>query len=269
MKRFAIILMALALGLSVSAQRGRYNKGRKPVRTTQRVTPRPATTIKTCPDNNHPHAIDLGLPSGTKWACCNVGASKPEKYGSYFAWGETSSKTNYDEDTYKWYKKGEWIVDEELDEGYYDYSITKYCTDPKDGWNGFTDNKTILELADDAAHANWGGEWCMPDSTDFEELIEYTTNKWVKNFNGTGVKGCLFTGKNGKRIFLPAAGCRFGTMLCYTGSGYYRSNSLETDVPSCANNLILYPEDMHVGDDSIEDYIHTRALGFTVRPVCP
>lgn len=266
MKRFAIILMALALGLSVSAQRGRYSKGRKPVRTTQRVTPRPATTIKTCPDNNHPHAIDLGLPSGTKWACCNVGATKPEEYGNYYAWGETEPKAKYNEDTYKWYKKGKWIEDEYYDEGgYYEYKYTKYCTRPEYGYNGFTDGKEELDLEDDAARANWGGEWRMPNEEDFDELLEYTTHRWVKNYNGTGVKGYLFTGKNGKRIFLPAAGSRDGTSLDSSGlSGDYWYKD-DTGSPLAARSY-------RFGADSTFNYYDNyfyRFYGQSVRPVCP
>lgn len=272
MKRFAIILMALVLGLSVSAQRGRYSKGRKPVRTTKRVTPRPATTIKTCPDDNHPHAIDLGLPSGTKWACCNVGASKPTAYGNYYAWGETSPKANYDDDTYKW-SKSKW----NSEFNYHDYFYTKYCPDSKWGWNGFTDNKTTLDLEDDAARANWGGEWRMPNEEDFNELLEYTTHRWVKNYNGTGVKGYLFTGKNGKRIFLPAAGFRDGTSLDSAGSnGYYWSSSLGSYDPFYAYGpvyvygLYFYSGYVDVGYGYRRDDCDVfRYYGRTVRPVRP
>ena len=116
MKRFVIILMALAVGLPISAQ-------------------------QTCPDSNHPHAIDLGLPSGTKWACYNVGASKPTAYGNYYAWGEIATKTNYDWSTYKWGKANN--------------QLTKYCNDPYSGKNGHADNKTTLDPEDDVAHVKW------------------------------------------------------------------------------------------------------------------
>ena len=101
-------------------------------------------------ENGHEY-VDLGLPSGTKWATCNVGASKPQDYGNYYAWGETSTK-----ETYKWstYKYGTYD-----DDG--DYSkLTKYNT---------SDSKTTLDLSDDAAHVNWGGKWRMPT---FEQLSE-------------------------------------------------------------------------------------------------
>ena len=154
MKRFVIILMALALGLSVSAQ-------------------------QTCPDNNHPHAIDLGLPSGTKWACCNVGATSPEQYGSYVAWGETKSKTDYSWNSYQWGSgKGQ---------------TTKYCNNSSFGKDGFTDSKTTLDVADDAARSNWGRQWHTPTSADFQELIENTTSEWIDGGDGKGVSGRIFS----------------------------------------------------------------------------
>ena len=97
--------------------------------------------------NGHEY-VDLGLPSGTLWATCNVGADTPESYGDYFAWGETEPKTTYDWSTYK-YCVGE-----------YD-RLTKYCSDTTYGYNGFTDNLYVLQLSDDAASVNWGEGWRM------------------------------------------------------------------------------------------------------------
>lgn len=111
-----------------------------------------------CPDGNHPHAIDLGLPSGTKWCCCNVGAGSPEEYGDYYAWGETEPKSEYSWSTYNWSK------------GSYD-SMTKYCAQSRYGYNGFTDNLTELQSDDDAATANRGNAWQMPSLTQWQELI--------------------------------------------------------------------------------------------------
>ena len=85
--------------------------------------------------------VDLGLPSGTLWATCNVGANAPEEYGDYFAWGETAPKDYYDWSTYKWCK------------GSYN-TMTKYCTNSSYGYNGFTDGKTELDPEDDAAWFN-------------------------------------------------------------------------------------------------------------------
>ncbi len=160
---------------------------------------------------NHSY-VDLGLPSGTKWATYNVGATKPTEYGDYFAWGETKPKAEYSWNTYKWCN------------GSRD-SMTKYCTDSGDGT---VDNKTLLDVEDDAATANWGSAWRMPTKEEIDELIDGCDWKWVKYFNGGGVNGQLGTSKkNGATIFLPAAGFRLDTDFGYAGNGgYYWSSSL-------------------------------------------
>ncbi len=159
--------------------------------------------------------VDLGLPSGTKWATCNVGADSPEEYGDYFAWGETTPKSTYNLSTYKWCK------------GDYD-TQTKYCTDSS---YGTVDNKAILDLSDDAAYVNWGTSWRMPTKAEQDELINtsYTTWTWTTQ---NGVKGYKVTSKiNGNSIFLPAAGCRDDSGLGDAGShGYYWSSSLYTSI---------------------------------------
>lgn len=94
--------------------------------------------------------VNLGLPSGLKWASCNVGAEKPEDYGNRYAWGEVLPKEDYSWETYKYAN------------GAFDKLLTKYCNNASYGDNGFTDNKTTLEPEDDAAHVNWGGSWRMP-----------------------------------------------------------------------------------------------------------
>ncbi len=131
--------------------------------------------------------VDLGLPSGLKWATCNVGATAPEAYGDYYAWGETAPKTIYNWSTYKWCN------------GSYD-TQTKYCTSSS---YGTVDNKTVLDLADDAARANWGGAWRMPTDEEWTELRENCTWTWT-NLNGKN--GYEVKGANGNSIFLPAAG---------------------------------------------------------------
>ena len=134
--------------------------------------------------------VDLGLPSGTLWATCNVGASAPEEYGDYFAWGETAPKDDYHWNNYKWCK------------GSYD-TMTKYCTqdDYSYGYNDFTDGKTELDPEDDAAYVNWGPQWRMPSMEQQLELVEKCNRTWTSR---NGVDGCLFTGPNGNTIFLPA-----------------------------------------------------------------
>ncbi len=162
--------------------------------------------------NNHEY-VDLGLPSGTLWATCNVGATNPEDYGDYFAWGETESKEKYD-----WKNEGEykWGVYTDMN----NYSMTKY--------NG-TDKETVLAPEDDAATANWGGEWRIPTTAELDELKnECTWSSTTLN----GVKGFLVTSKKDatKSIFLPAAGCYEGSSSpSYKGSrSYCLSSSLGT-----------------------------------------
>lgn len=195
-------------------------------------------------DHGHRY-IDLGLPSGTKWADCNIGAKTRTNYGYYYAWGETSRKTKYDWDTYKYGSDDE---------------LTKYCTDLDYGEDGFTDDKEELDLSDDVAHKLWGGKWRIPTKEQFEELIEYTKQRWTKI---NGVKGMLFTGRNGHSIFLPAAGGRKGTSLVGAGSGGdYWSRTLNADYPYLANSLYFCSSVVHVYDCHFSRY-----YGHTVRPV--
>ncbi len=186
-------------------------------------------------------AIDLGLPSGILWASHNVGATKPEEYGDYFAWGETSPKTNYDWSTYKY--GSDW------DE------LTKYCTDD---YYGIVDNKTILDPSDDAATANWGNGWRMPTFDEIWELFDKCTWKWTTL---NGVNGLLVTGPNGNSLFLPAAGYRYGTSLYGAGSsGVYWSSSLFSGYPDRAGYLGFSSGDHDWNGND-------RDNGFSVRPV--
>ena len=187
--------------------------------------------------------VDLGL--SVKWATCNVGADSPEDYGDYFAWGETQPKSYYDLSTYKWC------------EGSND-TITKYCNDSN---YGTVDNKTILELSDDAANANWGGSWRMPTKAEQEELRNKCTWTWEQK---NGVNGYTVTGQNGNSIFLPAAGFRYGSSLYRAGSyGCYWSSSLSTDNSYYACKLFFYS-----GSVSSTSYDY-RDIGRSVRPVLP
>ena len=161
---------------------------------------------------NNGHAyVDLGLPSGILWATCNVGATKPEEYGNYFAWGEIKPKARYYWDTYNWCDGSK-------------TTLTKYCVDSS---YGRVDNKTILDLLDDAACINWGGRWRMPTKVEYDELrnLSYTTWTWTSL---NGVNGYKVTSKtNGNSIFLPATGYRYDSDLNVAGSfGYYWSSSL-------------------------------------------
>lgn len=190
--------------------------------------------------------VDLGLPSGTLWATCNIGASSPEDYGDYFAWGETTTKSTYNWSTYK-YCNGS------------NTTMTKYCTNSS---CGTVDNKTELDLSDDAAYVNWGSQWRMPSKAQFTELINssYTTTTWTTQ---NGKYGRKITSKsNGNSIFLPAAGCRGGTSLYLAGSdGNYWSRTVYTSGPSSARYLDFYPSDISTSNDS------NRFVGLSVRPV--
>ena len=207
----------------------------------------PTSTETTGSLNGHDW-VDLGLPSGIKWATCNVGASTPTAYGDYFAWGETTAKTTYDWSTYQ-YCNGS------------NSTLTKYCNNSSYGNNGFTDNLTTLQSSDDAATANWGSGWRMPTQTEMQELIDNCTVTWTTQ---NGVNGRLFTGPNGNSIFLPAAGYRYASGLYYAGtSGLYWSSSLRTDGPRQALFLNFNSDDYDCGMGS--DY---RLGGRSVRPVC-
>ena len=190
--------------------------------------------------------VDLGLPSGTLWATCNIGAGKPEDYGDHFAWGETKSKSVYDWSTYKYAK------------GNYD-KLTKYCKKSKFGNNGFTDNLTELQTSDDPAMANWDSGWQTPSKAQWEELLENTFNEWT-TLNGK--EGRLFTSKkNGQTLFLPAAGCRYDSGLNDAGSwGYYWSSSLRTGYPDGAWYFYFYSGNCNMSSSS-------RYYGQSVRGV--
>ena len=191
------------------------------------------------PYNGHRY-VDLGL--SVKWATCNVGASKPELYGDYFAWGETQPKGYYDWSNYKWCN------------GTSD-NLTKYCTD---SIFGTVDNKTVLEAADDAAHANWGGSWRMPTAEEWSELQHNCT--WtLTGLNGVG--GYKVTADNGNSIFLPASGYFWGESVSIGyGVAHYWSNSSEDQIDAYIMSFdgwSIYITDMN------------RAMGLAVRPVCP
>ena len=198
---------------------------------------------------NNGHAyVDLGLPSGTRWATCNVGATSPEEYGDYFAWGETTPKASYDWGTYKYCNGTK-------------ESMTKYC---EYSYYGKVDNKTTLELSDDAARANWGGTWRMPTEAEYEELIDTNNCTW-ECIARNGVRGYEVTSKkNGNSIFLPAAGYRVGSYLNFAGSyGYYWSSSLDPRYSFCAYGL-LDPD----ADANVYFSDEHRCQGRSVRAVC-
>lgn len=186
--------------------------------------------LTSCPDANHPHMIDLGLPSGTKWACCNVGATAPEKYGNYYAWGETQPKSVYKKNNYAYYQNG-WV----------------------------NIGSDIAGTGYDAATVNWGAPWCMPSETQCLELKDNCTSIWTTK---NGVNGRKFTGPNGGTIFLPAAGYHSYGELNKVGEwGQYWSSRISDYSPTSAG-------DLWIRSDNVFYKFESRESGHTVRPVC-
>ena len=189
-------------------------------------------------------AVDLGL--SVKWASFNVGASKPEEYGDYFAWGETEPKSSYYWGSYKWVG----IL-----------GVTKYNYN---GEKGPTDNKYILEEEDDVAHVIWGGNWRLPTRSEVEELRADCSWTWTTL---NGVEGYIVTGQKpgytDNYIFIPAAGSIYEKNVSFSGElGYYWTSSLNENDPEYAWSLYFSP----VNSSTYRFY---RMYGHLVRPVCP
>ncbi|MBR6446238.1 MAG: hypothetical protein IKS94_07440 [Prevotella sp.] len=187
--------------------------------------------------------VDLGLPSGTLWASCNVGATKPEECGDYFAWGETKPKDDYCGHNYKW----QWLGSDK---------VTKYCCN--EGW-GIVDGKRELDFKDDAAFVNWGADWLMPSSFQIKELIDFCTWTWTQL---NGVYGQRVVGVNGNFIFLPATFSRHVSDHQEVSSffyGSYLSRTLSLCDGLCFN---LFFNSNSVGED-----VSSRLSGYPVRPV--
>lgn len=194
-------------------------------------------------DTHKVEYVDLGLPSGIKWATCNVGASSPEEFGDYYAWGEVETKDIYSWGTYKWCNGSK-------------TSMTKYCTSSS---FGTIDNTTVLEPEDDAAHVKLGGNWRMPTDDEVAELWQKCTWTWT---SVNGVNGIKITSKvNGNGIFIPAAGSRCESELLYSGrDGYCISSSLFKDTPSHAYGITFK-------SSNIYETSFSRYAGRPVRPV--
>ena len=188
-------------------------------------------------------AIDLGL--SVKWASYNVGATAPEEYGSYVAWGETEEKIDYSLSTYKYCDGSE-------------HSMNKYCKNPA---YGTVDKKTTLEVSDDVATVKWGGTWRMPT---YDEQIELHNNCTWQYTTINGVNGYQVTGPNGNSIFLPAAGYRYETDVNGQNSdGYYWSSSLNDNYGFSAYFLYFNDNAYYYHNDT------PRYRALPVRPVCP
>ncbi len=201
--------------------------------------------------NGHAY-VDLGLPSGTLWATCNVGATSPEDYGDYYAWGETTTKEYYGEwNTYKW-------CNGTL------RTLTKYCNNSEYGNEGFTDNRLALTPGNDVATVNWGGAWRIPTKIEAQELIDNCTWKRIEQYDKNGkiiMSGLSATSKiNGDSIFLPAAGCTGETLATIHRTGDYWTSTLGTSYPYYAYELLLDIDIPNLNEDQ-------RREGNSIRPV--
>ena len=185
------------------------------------------------PYNGHAY-VDFGLPSGTKWATMNVGANSETDYGLYFAWGETQGYTASQ-------------VGSDIQFSWDDY---KYGTSSSNftEYNS-TDGKTTLDLEDDAAHVNWGGQWHIPTKEQCEELFntEYVTNQWVNDYQGSGINGRLFTSViNGNTMFVPAAGYCGEGKVYYLHEGYFWASALYSEGDDVAWNFYFNSDEASV-----------------------
>ncbi len=206
--------------------------------------------------NGHAY-VDLGLPSGTLWATCNVGATTPEGYGDHFAWGETQPKGYYDWSTYMYYNG-------DTQSSFNRPGLTKYCTESHLGYCDFADNLTTLLPEDDAATANWGGGWRMPTKAEFEELYYNTTFAHTQQ---NGVNGILLTADNGNSLFLPTAASYDGsTLYVLDRTGCYLSSSLNRTDP--LRMWALYFSVIGSADCGVSGDGHLRYNGSSVRAVC-
>lgn len=196
--------------------------------------------------NGHDY-VDLGLPSGTLWATCNIGAAASEESGDYFSWGETSPKEDYSWDTYQFGKWGS--------------SFTKYFMSPFEGYPGFADNLKVLEECDDAASVLWGGGWHIPTYRQWKELINNCT---LDGPHVNGTNDWAFVGPNGNRLVLPFAGFKGGTTVSGY-HGYYWSSSLYAEYPDDSGSAWLFYNEGNEYDMSFD----FRNLGLTIRPVHP
>lgn len=194
-------------------------------------------SYSSCPDNHHPHLIDLNLPSGTLWSCCNVDdehhKQSPTNYGSYYSWGETESKAKYDLSSY--------ILFDQSSGTYHDLG------------------SDIAGTQYDVAHVKWGGSWVMPSWTQLTELINNCTYEWTTE---NGVNGAKFTSKkNGASIFLPATGYRNESDLYEASStGFYWTS---TQGPT----IYTYADSFYFSSDGIHNSGSSFGFGYTVRPV--
>ena len=198
------------------------------------------------PDPYNGHAyVDLGLPSGTKWATMNVGATSETDYGLYFAWGETEGYADASTKAFSWS----------------DYKWTEDGGSTMSKYNA-TDGKTVLEASDDAVAANWGGSWKMPTEEQFQELLNTAncTNAWT---TVNDVNGSLFTSvRNGNTLFIPAAGSAVNGSMNYVGSrGFVWSSSLNN------GSNVKFGLCLFFNSNNVHVNYNNRYNGYSVRGV--
>jgi hypothetical protein len=222
--------------------------------------------VTVVPESKLDHdAVDLGLPSGVKWASVNVGATRPEEFGDYYAWGETEpyyQPGHAQDETCKDWRTGKEAGYDLKSYRWYDGTWTKYNI-----YSGYgkVDNKTSFKdynYADDAARAKWAGEWRMPSKADWDELNDYCTWTWTEQ---TGVKGYLVSGSSGKSIFIPAAGNREYKDKVHPGEGYYYTSDLF--VQSIANNPGFACRMQFDKNGRTTKNASGRFCGLSIRPV--
>ena len=191
--------------------------------------------LENIPTHNVYEYVDLGLPSGLKWATCNVGASNPQDCGLYFAWGETTGYTA-----------------DQVTAGVRKFDSASYTASAI---------STDLKPEQDAAHVNLGGNWRMPTEVEFQELIDNCNVVWTDDYNGTGIKGRTFTSNvNGKSVFFPAAGYCIDSSVNNVGSrGYYWSASRYSSYSAWR---------LSFGSGSQALYDLYGYYGYSVRGVC-
>ena len=212
-------------------------------------------------DKDDPHEyVDLGLPSGTLWATCNVGANSPEEYGQCFMWGETTG-----------HKFVSGVVDgfsfDVFTAPYCNGALsawTKYCTDSSIGYNGFTDGKTELELMDDAAYVNWGKNWRMPTKEQAQELLDYT--KFYRTTLNDVEVIVIQSLINNKILYFPLTGRRNddGWYLYYEAA-YIWTRTLD-DNSRRAWNIMWRQNYNHEYYETLDNE-NFRFYGFAIRPV--
>lgn len=190
--------------------------------------------------------VDLGLPSGTLWTTCNIGAESPEKQGNYYSWGEIRTKSNYTLHSYL---------------GDVERNLTKYCGNSNCGEGGYTDDLSALESIDDVASIQWGKQCRIPSMEQWEELYDNCTIKWVGKDNGK-LSGCVVKSKsNSNSIFLPACGyIDIAIVKEKNIQGFYWSRDLFTDDPYQARCCIISKNGMAQSETP-------RNIGCNIRPI--